>query len=444
MPDDVVTDTGDLAEDTGDILSALNAGLDKGGGQADETGGETGGESGKGLNLEDVLPPEKPESKPEGEEVAPKPKEKEEEEEEEEEEDEDLLESEDEEELGREGELQVIKDIEKAHPKFFKQFKGVKLSLLRDAAFSRTFSSPKEANEIAQLNDDYREFEQELLAGNHAKVLKAIRDTNESGYKRFVTGIMPTLAEHDPNTYTEISAPILAGMLRRVAETGIARGDKNLVNSAKHIASLLWPTYKGEIPELAVGTAKSSPEMDERQRQLEEKEKSLDQRDAQQFVGAVKSTCNRLLRKRVEKGLDPNSVLSPFVKNSVVEKAMQEVQELLNEDLRFNRVMEQTFARAKRSGYSGEYRTRMVGTYIGRATQLIGPIRRRLILAALNKSDGKGDKETKPPVRREVGEGGTSGSQQRIAKTSDINWDQTSDLDILSNKVKSKRAPIKG
>jgi len=421
MPVNNVSDSDDLAADAGDALSDMNKLLDEGG-----EGGESKEDEVKDTNVDDLLS------------IGDEKKEEEVEKEEKEEEADDLEDEGDEEaELQATGESQLIKDVEKKYPKLFKEFKPLRSAVLRDGAFSQVFGTPREAAESAQLNEDFREFEHEILAGNNEKVLKAIKDTNADGYARFVSGFLPALQQQDEKAYTAVTSPVIADVLRRVAETGIARNDKNLVHSAKHIASLIWPSHKGQIPEFETAPDKRSPELEERERRLIEKERVLEQRDTNAFVGSVKGTSERLLRKRIEKGLDPNKVLSPFLKNSVVEKTMKEVQELMNEDPRFNLVMQRTFDRARRSGLSSEYRTRMVGTFIGRANQLIGPIRRRLLMAALGKVD-RSEGEERPPVRRAVGEGSAAGGRERSLKASDIDFSRSSDMDILSGRAKPR------
>lgn len=416
-----VSDSEDLAADAGNTLSDMNELLDDKGAE-----GKT----------EDVAEDEADVSDLDDLDVGDQGEEKEEPEDKDEEE-EDELETEEEAELQASGESQLIKDIEKKYPKLFKEFKPLRSAVLRDGAFSQVFGTPREAAESAQLNEDFRVFEHEILSGNNEKVLKAIKDTNAEGYDRFVANFLPALQQQDEKAYTKVTLPIVADVLRRVAETGIARNDKNLVHSAKHIASLIWPSHKGAIPEFDTTPDKKSPELEERERRLVEKERALEHRDMSAFVGNVKGTSERLLRRRIEKGLDPNKVLTTFLRNSVIEKTMGEVQELLNEDQRFNLVMQKTFDRARRSGFSSEYRTRMVGTFIGRANQLIGPIRRRLLMAALGKAD-RNEGGERPPVRRAIGEGSASGGRERAIKASDIDFGRSSDLDILSGRAKSR------
>lgn len=423
----VATEGADLADDAGDALDQMNALLDGKGGKQGAEGGEVG-------DLEEEKPPVEGETR---EREVPAGGAEGEGEEEEEEEDEGLLDEDEEEELEASEQPQLLRDIEKKYPKLFKEFKPLRNVILRDSAFSQVFGSPREAAETAQLTEDYREFENELLSGNNEKVLTAIKATNVEGYKRFVTRFLPALQELDQNLYVEVTVPVLADVLSRAGQTGAARGDKNLVNSVKHIASLIWPSLKGEVPDVPK-VEKTSPELEERERKIAEREHRAELRDSTAFVSGVKDTCNRLLRKRIEKGLDPNNVLTAFLKNSVVEKAMKEVQELLNEDERFNSVMQRTFERARRGSYSNEYRTRMVGTFIGRASPLIGPIRKRLLNAALGKSDG-GDGSGKLPVRRAVGEGSASGGRQTQLRAGDIDFSRSSDLDILSGKATPRK-----
>ncbi len=143
----------------------------------------------------------------------------------------------------------------------------------------------------------------------------------------------------------------------------------------------------------------------------------------------------KLLRKRVDKGLDPNDALTAFLKASVIDKTMRDVQELMDEDSRFNRAMDGLLDKARRGGYKNEFKTRMIGTFLGRATQLIGPIRKRYLRQAL----GKIDKGTKPPMRRQVGEGSAGAKGGGEINASQIDFSQSSDMEILDGKATRKK-----
>ncbi|KKN65758.1 hypothetical protein LCGC14_0478030 [marine sediment metagenome] len=348
-------------------------------------------------------------------------------------EEEESLEGELESEFRAEGEPPLLREINKKFPKILKEIKPLRGVLFRENAYSQVFVDPQEATQAAQSLDDYREFERELMGGSTEKVLSAIKSTNADGFKRFVSTVLPVLQTLDAGLYSEVATPVVAAMLQRVAQTGKATGNKNLENSAKHIAGLIWPNLKGEVPETP-----RAPVVDEaavaRDKAQDEREQTFELRVRKDFVGGVKGMSEKLLRKRVDKGLDPNDALSPFLKASVVDKTIRDVQELMDEDTRFNRAMDNLFDKARRGGYSNEFKTRMIGTFLGRATQLIGPIRKRYLRQALGKSDGG----KKPPMRRQVGEGaGTKGGAEVDA--SKIDFSLSSDMDILSGKATRKK-----
>jgi hypothetical protein len=419
MPNDVDAEVENLDSESGSMLDALNEGLDK----ADKAAAEKKGSDVDTDDIEDITDDTSDEVKDEDEDEV-------EEEDEEEEEEEDEL---DEEEELKDAETpDLIRSIEKKYPKIFKEFKPLRQAVIRDAAYGRIFTNPQEAADQAQVFEGYKEFESALLQGENERVLSAIKSTSSDGYKKFVGQFLPSLRNLDQNSYYEVTAPVLAEMLSSVQETGKARGDRNLYLASRHIASLIWPSLKGEIPDFA--SQKPNPETDARARQLEEKERSIMRREIARFGEDLKSTTSRLLRKRVEKELDPGNVLSPYLKNSVVDNTIKEIKELLDEDRRFGKVMDDLFQRAIQSNFSTEFRTRMIGTYVSKVSQLIGPIRKRHLQAALGKSTGK---ETPPPKRRDVGDATSQGRSQAVRKEN-IDWSK-SDLDIMSGRGLKKK-----
>ena len=424
-----VTDSDDLAADADSIHDEMTNLLDK-------------GDEGKSKDEEvDDLSPEGDEDRDdeggEGEEKPPKGEGKEKEGEGEEEEEGEFEEEDLEEEVEgefREGiEPPLFRALMKESPDLFKKHKELRPILFREHAFTQIFPDPRDAAAALQAVDDTRELEDEILRGHPGKVLDAIKRTDERGYRRFMNGLLPALAESDASVYAEVTQPVLSNILRRAQRIGEARGDQNLVRSVKHLAALIWPEQRGEVP-AAIKPPVVDEETEARRHEIETREARYEMRVRRDFVGSVKSLGEKTLRRRIEKGLDPNKALSPFLKSSVINETMKEIQELMNEDLRFGRSMESLLARASRTGYPNEYKTRMIGTYLGRATQLIGPIRKRLLQQALGKSGGGG----KPPLRREVGEGSAGGRAPVSLKGSEIDWERTSDLDIISGKAKKR------
>lgn len=376
----------------------------------------------------------------------PKPKGDEDEEEEEELDEEFEDETEEEKELRKSSEPTLISEVKAKYPNIFKEFRPLRDAIYRDNQYSQIFVTPQEAAESVQSLEDYKEFETEVLQGEQSKVLKAIRDTDERGYKRFVSGILPALYELDRETYAEVTSPILVGVLRRAKAFGEAQQNTNLINSVGHLAGIIWPELKGEIPNIQARANERDPELDRREQELRDRETRFDQQRAQSFIASIKSVTNNLLRRTVEKGLDPDDSLSPFLKNSVIEKTIKDVQELMDEDPQFGRVMSSLFERAKKTGYRDEFKTRMIGTFLGRAKTLVRPIRKRYLQQAVGvpakeKEEPRVEKEkSKPPIRKAVGTGTPSGKAGSVkVRSSEIDWHRTSDMDILSGKPILKR-----
>jgi hypothetical protein len=224
-------------------------------------------------------------------------------------------------------------------------------------------------------------------------------------------------------------------LLGRARAIGESRGDQNLVHSVKHIAALIWPELKGNVPEIKKSVPVVDERLLERERQQQDREAKFEMRIRKEFVGGVKTIGEKLLRRKIERGLDPNNALTSFLKASIVDKTMKDIQDLLDEDTRFGRSMEALLVRAQRAGYSGEFKTRMIGTFLGRATQLIGPTRKRYLQQALGKGSGGGT----PAMRRQVGEAGAPGRSTTSIKAAEIDWEQSSDLDIISGKATKRR-----
>lgn len=389
------------------------------------------------LDVDSIVPADKDEveekeEKEEKEEVA------EEEEEAEEDLDEELL-SEDEQEIEDvvAKETPEYNDIKKKYPTFFKEFPGMRHTLFRMKAIDRIFPTVEEARSVAEKHDDLIQLEAAVLGGEGDKVLRGLKNIDPDAMERFAEAVLPALFNESRQTHDRITANVLSTALRVAQRQARSSGNKNLWNAVGHISQFLFG--KDAPPETT--RRESSPELEAQRQALDDREQQMYDNQARGFQEDVTSTGNRLLRKALAKGLDPNDTLPDFVKDSIVKTAVDQVGSAMDKDEAHLSVINNLWARAQRAGFDKASKAKLIAAYMGRAKVLVGPTRRRLVQSAIDKQEGRGpDKDVQR--RRHIRAGGKGGSEGRGFKPKtarDVDWSKTSDLDILEGKATPRK-----
>jgi hypothetical protein len=315
-------------------------------------------------------------------------------------------------------------DIKKKYPKFFKEFPGMRHTLFRMKAMDRIFTSVDEAKSVAEKHDDLLLLESAVLSGDSEKVLAGLSNLNPEALDKFAENFLPSLYAGARPVHDRITGNVLSTALRVAQQQARSQGNKNLYNAVGHLSQFLFG--KAAPPEMA--RKQSSPELDA-------------QREARSFQDDVTSTGERLLRKELTRGLDPQDVLPDFVKESIIDAAIQKIGAAMDKDEAHLGVINNLWARAQSAGFSKEAKAKLVAAWFGRAKALAGPTRRKLVTSAIEKQQGKGGK-TNINRRRHVRTGGKGTSERqgfRPKSAREVDWSKTSDLDILTGKATARK-----
>ena len=360
-----------------------------------------------------------------------KPTPKEDEDDEEDDEDEDD-EGEDEDDVDIPDKSPEYRDLKKAYPDIFKKFPGLRHDFFRVKAFDKLFTSVDEAKEVADRYDGLVEMEKVVASGNAKNFINGLGQYSKPALAKLANDFLPSLADIDKDLHDKIAGNLFAKVLKAAQAQGRSSGNKNLFHAASHLSMFIWD--KEQIPDAAPTT---SPEIEEQRKALEQREKDFFDQRHTEFVGDVKASGERQLRKEVSRGLDPDDVLPEFVKDAILDKAMDAIDESMGKDEQHVRNMNSLWERAARQGHGKDFKNRLIQQYVSRARTLVGPIRRRLVgeaIAKLNKKPGDASGSKEP--RKAVPGGKAPGADSRRPSPKDIDWSKTSDLDYLNRNFK--------
>ncbi len=216
-----------------------------------------------------------------------------------------------------------------------------------------------------------------------------------------------------------------------------AEGNKNLENATLH----MWKFFgKDGTP-----TAEQSGP-DPKEKEFQDRIKEFEGRKFQEATTSVNQAIIGDLRGLVEQAIDPKDSLKPTIKKALVNEIVRLVDADVSGDQNHMTRVERLWTNARRSSYANGHLSRITSAYLDRAKQVL-PKHARKVREENNISDGdkgRSKDERRPETRRDnndrpaprPGSGGNS-SPRTIRDTDPrkIDWQRTSDEDILGGKA---------
>lgn len=332
----------------------------------------------------------------------------------------------------------TVADIKTKYPNFFKDFPDMRHSLFREGEYSSIFPTIDDAKEAQEKVGDYDNLVQLFNSGKQEDFEQFLGGIAKDGSLANVAGnFLPSLYKTNRETYFQITTPIAEALCRNAFRTAEGAGNENLKNAALVLAKWAFGDVKfatGERQsEPPKATAAKDPDL-EREKSAFYQEKYNDARAHVDTNGATK------LRAEIKNGLDPNGVFKPFTLNLLLKEVMEEVGRELEKDPRHMAMMNSLWKQAHRAGYAGNWKDRLLTTYLSRARAVMPAIRMRIRAEALKGEQHSADETSrianKSSDRKEVQGGGSSrvGSGTRAPSAREVDWSKTSDMDILNDR----------
>jgi hypothetical protein len=270
-------------------------------------------------------------------------------------------------------------------------------------------------------------------------VLESTKEADPASFDKLVRGILPDLYKMDRDAFMVAVTPTIENMLRSVFRDGVSSEDEDLRNSALQISKWFFGTE--DVASGKTSAVKQTPKASEEEARLSQERAKF---EADKFRDAHTSVVvdrDAAMEKLILKGLDPDSEMSPYMKTKIVKDIIAEVDRVLQKDSSHMALMNAKWRRAKQEGYSADVKKRILTAYLDRAKSLIPSIRSKLRSQALGRSvsDKKAERVAEVTTRKEVPAGTPASRITRLPETSKIDWRHTSDEDILSGNIKTRR-----
>jgi AAA ATPase containing von Willebrand factor type A (vWA) domain len=330
-------------------------------------------------------------------------------------------------------------DLKKKYPDLTKDFPGIRRALFREKEFTQVFGTPEEAKEATGKLELFDQVDASLTAGDPSTLVQALADTTA---KDFAKNIIPTLFKRSPELAdAALRGPVL-NILRRAVQKGRSLGDtpqgKNLVNAARILNHMLFDSYDiAEHDDVVI-----DGKIKEERGKLQQREQEIFQQRHDELEEAVTDVCYRKLESTIYSSLEGkgNEKLTKLMKQYIVENTIKKLGQELESDEQHNAVMRSLWKRAGKDHFSRSHLSQIATAYLGRARNLIGPIRNRLRSEALGNGKSVSGNGRKVVTSPRVGSGGTrsSGSGGKV-DTRKVDWSKTSTEQALAGNYTFKK-----
>ena len=339
----------------------------------------------------------------------------------------------------------TMQQLRETFPDLFKKFPAMRDIYYREQEFSQIFPTVEDAKEASSNAEAFTDISDKVLKADTQGLFSAIKETDEKAFTKISEEILPTLYRISPDAHWKATLPLMQNLVRGFYMEGQRRNDDNVKNSAEYLSDYIFGDIKIARGERDI-TPKKVEESEEQKEFNAEKAKFMVDR-VESFTRNIRSSADESLRNSVVHGgkIDPDGVFSDFIKETIVGKVLSEVDRQLTADKSHMRYMNSLWEKAKREGFTDDWKSRILTAYLARAKSLIPTIRAKYVSEAQGSSSKAAEKAKtiteKNSSRREPGTGGRTSKESNNGHldAKRIDWSKTSDLDLLEDRVTLKK-----
>jgi hypothetical protein len=336
----------------------------------------------------------------------------------------------------------TVRQITTKYPSFFKEFPDMRHMLFREGEYSRIFPTVEDAKSASEDAQNFQHFASLVSSGKPDDFVSFLGGVKESkGLESMAANFLPALYKQDQNLYYRVTSPIGELLVRNAYMAATQAGNENLKNAALHLAQWAF----GDL-DYATGAKRSEefkPEVKAKDPDLERERAEFYQTKYNDARGYVQTQSQNRLVGEIRKGLDPNNTLTPTMQNLLVKEILNEIGVMLEADQRHMAMMNSLWKQAHRAGFAGEWKDRILSTYLSRARQIMPAIRSNVrdgaFRAEEKESERKMELAQKSSERKEIPGSGRGSGNGKVLNAQNIDWSKTTDLDVLNDRITYKK-----
>ena len=337
-----------------------------------------------------------------------------------------------------------LRTINEAYPDFFKKFPAMRDMYFREAEYSKIFPTVEDAKEANENNSAFQNIRQDLFTGDGSRLLNAVKNQDPKALQRFAGSFLTTLLKVDNDSFWRAANPLVEDIARGMMQKGMYEQNESLQNAARYLSHYFF----GNI-EVAEGK-KTTLQQEQPQSDVSKERETWENQKQMEFRGTIERDLRGQLNDAIlgadprtgRSKLDPNDVLSPFIRQTIIERVIADIGSTLQSDSNHIRYMDSLWDRARTNGRTDNDKDKIIQAYMSRARALAPQLRSKYVSEALGRrvrqaSDKIRVSESIPGRTPNVGRTSRNGSANVNPKS--IDYRKTSDYDILNDDIKYKQ-----
>lgn len=345
--------------------------------------------------------------------------------------------------------VDLFRAVKAKFPDVVKEFPAVRTAIFKSGQYEQFFPTVKDAAEAIAVTGVYNEMERQVSQGNLKPIFNALKKNAPDAMKVVAETLMESLGDRELQNIA--AEPVVRELLKAALEEGETTNNKNLMLAAKYLISYAYGTKGGTLPpprsRAATPGAANDPLAAERQA-LRQREEAIAMRDFVAVQTQIGAGVESSIKQYINKHIDPEKKLNDFTRDAAVNSVYNELVDKLGKNTTHVRNITALWNQIRQNPQNAA----TVGAAIRRAIAasakpylptLISEKRAKALGIVTGKGQPKAAGGRNLPGGGSGGNAGTGGTGKSVSlngvKSKDIDFDKTSEDDILDGKVKLRQ-----
>jgi hypothetical protein len=265
------------------------------------------------------------------------------------------------------------KALLKEFPELFKKFPQLERAIYKERQLSEIFPTVADAKATQERAQVLTRAEEQLSQGYTEEILRSVKSEDEEAFKRIVDNFLPTIDKLDRGSYLHIIANLGRHIIKNIAAEANRFG--NDTEQGKFLRAVgiglnqhLFGNSEWREPSLL---AKPITEADKR---VNEREQALVQQRFIEVQEDLSTRSNNAIKSTIAQYIDPKETMSPFVRDTAIDRCMSKVDEVINADLVFKAKLDKLWEQVVATNFSKPAQEKVKSAYLAKAQVHLGEI----------------------------------------------------------------------
>lgn len=295
------------------------------------------------------------------------------------------------------------KEILAKYPNLFKDFPQLEKAYYREQAYAEILPTIEDAKAAVERSELLDKHEESLLSGSTVETLRAVKENDQEAFYKLVDNYLPSLMQVDQDAYHHVLGTIIKHTIITMVKDGKANENDELISAADIVNQYIFGEKKFTPPS-ALSRSTVDKAGDEREKQLEERERGIIERQFESTSGELNTRISNILKSTIDKNIDPKESMTPYVRGHAIRECQDNLEELIDGDSRFRAILDKLWERAFYDDFSRASLDRIKSAYLSKAKTFLPEVIRKSRNDALKglgkkvQNDDEKDKKGPLPV----------------------------------------------